>query len=465
MAEIQDKTREWSERFGSILRLSPLTQYPQIYKGAVGGLEHVISADNGAYYMEMWRDGGDQYYATTGAAIKPLPGLAKGARLDEALDRFFVLMAKVEKARDARPARDDGQRDGQRPQRKAIPKKLKRLAGVRKNIVEKVDPEIGPSLSVGHRKPSDLSPESSMRKLAKLLVADVVRKIGADPKDYSWKPPTTKPKPKACPGCPHKVGKNVVALTGNQPGSGRVKPARTRVTDPMKPAKSPAPPKEYRSPQGFSGRRMGQPGVPGASHSGAARGSGRFGKAGPLGQKTTHRRAQPNFGRPAGLGKGRKVDDLEGGRVGAGGRITPVKPATGGPGQPTSYGSTGQPQYRYGRKQRKPGQSFWVSQRGEGKTRLTNKACLCDEVAKTMKAVRSHVKDIRGRPAGTPGHQHPHKTGPTVVKKVAGKPAPKPTTAPTEEERFRRGGASAKPIKPMHPGQRMGGSLESTGGW
>ncbi|KKM25373.1 hypothetical protein LCGC14_1595530, partial [marine sediment metagenome] len=92
MTEILDKTREWSDRFGSVLRASAKTQYAHLYKGAVGGIEHVISVDNGSYYMEMWRDGSETYYATTGAAIKPLPGLAKGARLDEALDRFFHLM-------------------------------------------------------------------------------------------------------------------------------------------------------------------------------------------------------------------------------------------------------------------------------------------------------------------------------------------------------------------------------------
>lgn len=268
MPHINDKVADWSARFGHILRASAETQFSHLYKGAVGGLEHVVSVDNGGSYMEMWRDGGDQYYATTGAAIKPLPGIAKGARLDEALDRFFVLMAKKGMGRAERPAR-------QRPQRKAIPKKIKRLAGVRKNVVEKVDPEIGPSLSVGHRQPSDLSPESSVRKLA------------------------------------HRLVKNVVALTGNQVGSGRVKPARTRMV-----------------------------------------------RQDAMGRRTSSRRTKPDFGR--------MQAKLEGGRTKPGGGTTPIKPATGGPGQPTSYGSTGQPQYNYGR---------------------YRKACPCNEVAKTMKAV------------------------------------------------------------------------------
>ncbi|KKL73469.1 hypothetical protein LCGC14_2074640, partial [marine sediment metagenome] len=166
MTEILDKTREWSDRFGSILRASAKTQYPHLYKGAVGGIEHVISVDNGAYYMELWRSGENDgnYYATTGAAIKPLPGLAKGARLDEALDRFFHLMAKVEKDKAAmkrrlnmnKERRIDPTRsatEGNRsyeyerkkpPVKKAIPKKIKRLLGLKKRVMEKVDPEIGP---------------------------------------------------------------------------------------------------------------------------------------------------------------------------------------------------------------------------------------------------------------------------------------------------------------------------------
>ncbi len=369
MTEILDKTREWSDRFGGVLRASARTQYPHLYKGAVGGIEHVISVDNGAYYMEMWRDGSETYYATTGAAIKPLPGLAKGARLDEALDRFFHLMAKVEKDKAAMK---------RRLHMKAIPKKVKRLLGLahgsappglrrepsgrlqpkpypvsrpkplKKRVMEKVDPEIGPSQSVGHRKPSDLSPESGVSKLAKQMIRDLVGE------------PTAQ------------MRKNVVALTapggvGNQPGSGRVKPG--------------TPPKTYNSPQGFSGRRMGGPGSknPAAGTSGAGIKAPPVRKGGTnLGQKTRQRPAPYVGSRPAGasspLLRRRKIDDITGGRVGEGGKITPVKPATGGPGQPTSYGSTGMPQYSYER------------------YRKANKGCGCEtaaEVAKAMRAVRS----------------------------------------------------------------------------
>ena len=451
MVEILDKTKEWSDRFGGILRASAQTQFPWLYKGAVGGLQHVISVDNAGAYMELWRSGENDgnYYATTGAAIKPLPGLAKGARLDEALDRFFTLMAKVEKDKAAMKRRLNmhqtgvkhshavgqnpnigvstgrvlapGEGEGGRvasPAKKAIPKKLKRLLGlkkngeqsdwydtsklnpgrprpkpVKKNIVEKVDPEIGPSHSVGHRKPSDLSPESGISKLAKRVIKQMTeeerfRRGGAPSKPIQPMHPGQRMgggpesiQPLAPhPGLPAPKNKNVVALTGNQPGSGRVK-----VTDPTRPTKPGTPPKTYNSPQGFSGRRMGAPGTPGApagTSGGRPAGARKARKGANLGQKTSQRRTPYVGGRPAGmgpgLGKGRKIDDLEGGRVGAGGKITPVKPAMGGPGQPSSYGSTGQPQYNYkGYRQPQTGKVF-------------NRACNCTaaEVAKAMKAVR-----------------------------------------------------------------------------
>jgi hypothetical protein len=410
MTEILDKTREWSDRYGHILKASAQTQFPWLYKGAVGGIEHVISVDNGAYHMELWRSGENEgnYYATTGAAIKPLPGLAKGARLDEALDRFFHLMAKVTKDKAAMKRRLNMHDTPQSPHRehmgggdavaqaealivairagkkklqvllaeadkppeeafqegwrenKAIPEKIKRLLGLKKRIMEKVDPEIGPSQSVGQRKPSDLSPESGVSKLAKRMIVDLVgeptaqmRKNGQGADWYASS--------KLNPGRRKPVKKNVVALTGNQPGSGRVKPATPKPPAATKPG---TPAQTYRSPQGFSGQRMGGgKGAPGTS-------GGRLARArkavGGLGQKTTHRRAPYVAGRPGG-----KVDALEGGRVGAGGKITPVKPATGGPGQPSGYGSTGKPTYDYSRYQ---------------------KGCRCGavaEVARAMKAIRT----------------------------------------------------------------------------
>ena len=430
MTEILDKTREWSDRFGSVLRASAKTQYAHLYKGAVGGIEHVISVDNGSYYMEMWRDGSETYYATTGAAIKPLPGLAKGARLDEALDRFFTLMAKVEKDKAAMKRRLG---------MKAIPKKVKRFLGlahgaappglrrepsgrlqpkpyptsthrtprptpVKKNIVEKVDPEIGPSQSVGLRKPSDLSPESGISKLAKLMIRNLVgeptarmRKQMTEEERFRRGGSPSKPVQPMHPGQrmgggpevnPNSkpVKKNVVALTapggvGNQPGSGRVKPG--------------TPPKTYNSPQGFSGRRMGGgPGQPGTSGAGvkqyqdSAKKKARKGGTN-LGQKTAQRPAPYVGSRPTGasspLLRRRKIDDITGGRVGEGGKITPVKPAKGGPGQPTGYGSTGMPQYSYGRK--------------------AAKDCGCGPAAEVRKAVRAVAMAGRGHSIKPP-HVH-----------------------------------------------------------
>ncbi|KKL73590.1 hypothetical protein LCGC14_2073380, partial [marine sediment metagenome] len=398
-----------------------------------------------------------------------------------ALDRFFTLMAKVEKDKEAmkrrlnmrgkrpEPAGDilrppkghnvkypgGGQQPeyapeapapkwtGGRPAKKAIPKKIKRLlnldnqdpsglqstgpgdsyepipprvtttsgrppqpgkktkpriaskprpmyggrkyGGMRKRIIERVDPEIGPSHSVGHKKPSDLSPESGVSKLAKRMIRDLVGEPNAQmrkqagegmwgtPGPYtggrgneglSPAPTIRHPKPSKTPKKP--VKKNVVALTapggvGNQPGSGRVKPG--------------TPPKTYNSPQGFSGRRMGGPGSksPDANTSGAGVKMPRVRKGTNLGQKTSQRRAPYVGSRPGGknplLQRRRKIDDITGGRVGAGGKITPVKPSKGGPGQPTGYGSTGNPQYNYGRK--------------------AAKGCGCETAAAVAKAVRA----------------------------------------------------------------------------
>lgn len=404
MVEILDKTKEWSERFGQILKASAATQFPHLYKGAVGGLEHVISVDNGGSYMEMWRDGGDQYYATTGAAIKPLPGLAKGARLDEALDRFFVLMTKKGMDRRAQAR--------QRPQRKAIPKKIKRLAGVRKNIVEKVDPEIGPSMSVGHRKPSDLSPESSMRKLAKRIIADINKAIRPTPQatTSTWK------RTQAAAGAPKRpTKKNVVALTGNQPGSGRVKPARTRMV------------RQHEDKQGSTAHhKRGRGGVAAQQ---VEAGDWIRTKAGLRGKVVSEgfvgtrkwpafkvdmgggrmtavikedaqlwHKAEPmappmkeeEYRRTTSKNGGRRLTNIEGGRTQPGGGTRPVQPRQSGPGVPTGYApktgatefSQRQPTYDYSR---------------------YRKACPCNEVAKTMRAVEDKGMPTTYRVTGPGG--------------------------------------------------------------
>lgn len=392
MAEILDKSREWSERFGSTLRASAETQYPHLYKGAVGGIEHVISVDNGAYYMEMWRDSGDQYYATTGAAIKPLPGLAKGARLDEALDRFFTLMADAAVEKGKRP-----QRPKQGGQRRARPAKPKR--GVRKNIVEKVDPEIGPSLSVGHGKPSNLSPESSVQKsLAIRLI------------------------------------KNVVALTGNQPGSGRVKPPK------------PPAPKTYRSQQGFSGRRMGSPTTPGASRSGMVR------RGYPMGSQ----RSMPTTYRVTGPGGKRskpiKLPTYARMRKGCSCASQEVAKAVRAVDKQKGWTKESRKEFWEKISKGEPGGHTACAERMRGKVRDPHAFCATAEHRATGHWPAEKAIRAAGPYTPTGGEGRPGKV-------------PKKPKGMTEQERFRRGGASAKPIKPMHPGQRMGGSLESTGGW
>jgi len=63
--------------------------WPRLDKAAEGGIQHFVSADNGAYYAELWGRDDGSYYAVTGAGIYQMPGLAKGAKLEEALDVFL----------------------------------------------------------------------------------------------------------------------------------------------------------------------------------------------------------------------------------------------------------------------------------------------------------------------------------------------------------------------------------------
>jgi len=67
---------------------SPVSVWPRLNKAAEGGIQHLVSVDNGAYYAELWGRGGS-YYAVTGAGVYQMPGLAKGAKLEEALDVFL----------------------------------------------------------------------------------------------------------------------------------------------------------------------------------------------------------------------------------------------------------------------------------------------------------------------------------------------------------------------------------------
>lgn len=75
--------------------------WPRLDKAAEGGITHFVSADNGAYYAELWGRDGGSYYAVTGAGIYQMPGLAKGAKLEEALDVFLEKV--VDKHQDSVP--------------------------------------------------------------------------------------------------------------------------------------------------------------------------------------------------------------------------------------------------------------------------------------------------------------------------------------------------------------------------
>jgi hypothetical protein len=66
----------------------------RLAKALRGDFVHVVSAENGGVYLELWRNGENNlYYLSTGASLAPAPlPLQKGPRLDRALDRFFGLL-------------------------------------------------------------------------------------------------------------------------------------------------------------------------------------------------------------------------------------------------------------------------------------------------------------------------------------------------------------------------------------
>jgi len=74
------------------------TEFPQLSKSVFGGLQHVVSVDNAANYVELWRQGGN-WYAVTGAiqksqvadwdSINLIPGVSKGMRISEVMPLFL----------------------------------------------------------------------------------------------------------------------------------------------------------------------------------------------------------------------------------------------------------------------------------------------------------------------------------------------------------------------------------------
>lgn len=68
-------------------------RWSRIGKAVRGGIQHVVSADNGAYYAELWSSGVGKdanWYAVTGAGIHEVEGITKGMPLSEALSRFLA---------------------------------------------------------------------------------------------------------------------------------------------------------------------------------------------------------------------------------------------------------------------------------------------------------------------------------------------------------------------------------------
>lgn len=73
-------------------------KWSRIGKAVRGGIQHVVSADNGGYTMELWSSGVGKdanWYAVTGAGIHEISEVKKGMPLAEVLDYF---LAEVNKA-------------------------------------------------------------------------------------------------------------------------------------------------------------------------------------------------------------------------------------------------------------------------------------------------------------------------------------------------------------------------------
>lgn len=70
------------------IRRTRTSLYPGLSKAVKGGLEHFISADNPAGYVELWKDGEGTFYGTTGAS--PDARLMPKAALKKALDEHTV---------------------------------------------------------------------------------------------------------------------------------------------------------------------------------------------------------------------------------------------------------------------------------------------------------------------------------------------------------------------------------------
>lgn len=71
--------------------------WPSVSKSVLGGIQHIVSVDNGANYAELWYKGGS-WYTLTGADLKKshdwdsfgmVTGITKGMGINEAMPRFL----------------------------------------------------------------------------------------------------------------------------------------------------------------------------------------------------------------------------------------------------------------------------------------------------------------------------------------------------------------------------------------
>lgn len=74
------------------------TRWAGLSKSVEGGIAHFISADNGAYYAELWSSG-ENWYGVTGAkedkqqgGIWEIPGITRGMDARDAVPLFLKAM-------------------------------------------------------------------------------------------------------------------------------------------------------------------------------------------------------------------------------------------------------------------------------------------------------------------------------------------------------------------------------------
>lgn len=97
-------SKGYDERVGptpAAIAKARTTQWPNLSKSVMGGLQHMVSVDNAAGYAELWFQGGSWYAVTdaklsrafdsgaTKSGIYEVAGITKGMRAGEATTRFL----------------------------------------------------------------------------------------------------------------------------------------------------------------------------------------------------------------------------------------------------------------------------------------------------------------------------------------------------------------------------------------